>query len=251
MVFADGKYQKRTDSLAVETSLAIIVNGEPAYYCMRMPGMDRELAMGLCFGDGRIRSSHDVRDIQQRDDSTVIMDIIDTGRRNSDEIKIIRSSSGVIAKEPDLIPSFSETADPLPARFTSRKIFDLQDDFSSRQKIFRETGAAHAAALYDEGGRPQAFAEDVGRHNAYDKCIGKLLLEKKLHQAVYCILSSRLSYEMVLKSARAGIRITAGASAPTGLAVDLARRKGLTLVGFLRTGRFNVYSGEWRVDTSL
>jgi FdhD protein len=250
MVFTDGHYQKKTDVLAVESSLAVVVNGVPAYYCMRMPGMDRELALGICFSDGRMRSSDDLKNVHQHDDSTVIIEITDHGADNSDELKIIRSSAGVIAKEPDSIPAFSEDADPLATKFTSRWLFDLHDDFSSRQKIFKDTGAAHAAALYDEEGRPMAYAEDVGRHNALDKCIGKLLLEKRLHQAVYCILSSRLSYEMVMKTARAGIRVTAGASAPTALAVELARSKGLTLIGFLRNGRFNVYSGEWRVNTS-
>ncbi len=251
MAFADGTYQTRTDVLAVESSLAVIVNGEPAYYCMRMPGMDRELALGLCFSDGRIRFADDLRSVQQQNDSTIAIDINDTGGKHSDEIKIIRSSAGIIARDRDSIPSFTETGDPLTIRFTSQRIFDLQDDFASRQKIFKETGATHAAALYNEGGLPMVFAEDVGRHNALDKCIGKLLLEKRLYEAVYCILSSRLSYEMVMKTARAGIRVTAGASAPTGFAVDLARSKGLTLIGFLRNGRFNVYSAEWRVDTSL
>ncbi len=212
--------------------------------------MDRELALGICFSGGRIHSSHDLKSIHQQDDSTVLIEIIDRGADNSDELKIIRSSAGVIAKEPDSIPAFSESADPLTIRFTSRKIFDLQNDFLSHQAIYKETGATHAAALYDEAGMLLAYAEDVGRHNALDKCIGKLLLGKRLHQAVYCILSSRLSYEMVMKTARAGIRVTAGASAPTGLAVELARSKGLTLIGFLRNGRFNVYSGEWRIDTS-
>jgi FdhD protein len=251
MAFADGAYTTITDVIAVESSLAVIVNGEPAYYCMRMPGMDRELALGLCYSDGRIRSSDDLKSVQQQNNSTVTIDINDTGMNNSDEIKIIRSSAGIIAKNQDSIPVLSEAADHLSIRFTSRRLFDLQNDFSARQKIFKETGATHAAALYDEEGLALVFAEDVGRHNALDKCIGKLLLEKRLHQAVYCILSSRLSYEMVMKTARAGIRVTAGASAPTGFAVDLAKSKGLTLIGFLRTGRFNVYSGEWRVDTSL
>ncbi|HOT45607.1 MAG TPA: formate dehydrogenase accessory sulfurtransferase FdhD [Spirochaetota bacterium] len=251
MAFTDGAYRTRTDTLAVESSLSIVINGKTAYYCMRTPGMDRELALGLCFSNGRIRSADDLKNLDQPDGSTVAMDIPGSPAGTSDEIGIIRSSAGIVSKDRDSIPSFSETGDLHDIRFNSRMLFNLQEDFSSRQNIFRETGATHAAAFYDEGGLPLAFAEDVGRHNALDKCIGKLLLERGLSRAVFCILSSRLSYEMVMKAARAGIRVTAGASAPTAFAVDFARSKGLTLVGFLRTGRFNVYSGQWRVDTSV
>lgn len=250
MAYTDGTYRTRTDTLAVESSLSILINGKTAYYCMRTPGMDRELALGLCFSNGRIHSADDLKNLRQPDNSTVAMEIPAPSADNSDEIGLIRSSAGLIPKDRDHLPSFPETGGPHDIRFTSRTLFDLQKDFSSRQNIFRETGATHAAAFYDEGGQPLVFAEDIGRHNALDKCIGKLLLEKGLSRAVYCILSSRLSYEMVMKAARAGIRVTAGASAPTAFAVDIARTRGMTLVGFLRTGRFNVYSGEWRVDTS-
>jgi FdhD protein len=250
LAFTDGTYRSLTDTLAVESSLVIIINGKTAYYCMRTPGMDRELALGICFSNGRISSADDVKNLDQPDGSTVAINIPGSPEGISDEIGIIRSSAGIVSKDGDSIPSCSGTGGPHDVRFTSRMLFDLQKDFSSRQKIYIETGATHAAAFYDEGGQLLVFSEDIGRHNALDKCIGKLILEKALCRAVYCILSSRLSYEMVMKAARAGIRVTAGASAPTAFAVDLARDKGLTLVGFLRTGRFNVYSGEWRVDTS-
>ena len=210
---------------------------------MRMPGMDRELSAGLCFSDGTINSSENIQSIDQQDESTVRVLLDDTGRKNCDELKIIRSSSGTIASA-----EVQVRADEDNVKFNAQMLFDMQNDFFSRQDVYNDTGATHAAGLYDVSGSGIAYAEDVGRHNAMDKCIGKLLIEKRLNEAAYCILSSRLSYEMVMKGARAGIAVIAGVSAPTAFAVKLARTRGITLAGFLRNGRFNIYSGDWRIN---
>jgi FdhD protein len=243
LVFSDGRFVTRTETLAVESNLTVIVNGKPAYYCMRMPGMDRELAAGLCFNDGTISSAADILSIEQQEESIVQIALNDSGCKNSDEIKIIRSSAGVIASDESRIQD-----DERKVRCSSQLLFDLQNDFFSRQNVYNETGATHAAGIYDISGSGMAYAEDVGRHNALDKCVGRLLVDKKLDDAVYCMLSSRLSYEMVMKGARAGFSVIAGVSAPTSFAVKVARSKGITLIGFLRNGRFNVYSGEWRIN---
>ena len=247
LVYSSGEYKPRTDTLAVESSLAVIVNGRPLYYCMRTPGMDRELAVGLCFNDGRIKSQADIKSIIQEDESTVRIDISAEGKSGCDEIKIIRSSAGVICNDSDSIHYMEEGKDHKQVTFSAGELFKFQDDFISRQKIYTETGATHAAGIYDARGSNLVYAEDVGRHNALDKCIGSLFVSGKLKEAVYCILSSRLSYEMVIKSARAGFRVVAGVSAPTSFAVELAESKGMTLIGYLRGQRFNVYSGEGRI----
>ncbi|HPS56925.1 MAG TPA: formate dehydrogenase accessory sulfurtransferase FdhD [Spirochaetota bacterium] len=231
------------DTLAVESNLTVIVNGKPVYYCMRMPGMDRELAAGLCFNDGTICSPENIISIEQQDESTVSIALNDSGCKNSDEIRIIRSSAGVLASDDSRVLD-----DARNVRCSARFLFDMQNDFFSRQNVYNETGATHAAGIYDISGSSMAYAEDVGRHNALDKCVGKLLIDNKLEDAVFCMLSSRLSYEMVMKGARAGVAVIAGVSAPTSFAVKLARGKGITLVGFLRNGRFNVYSGDWRIN---
>ena len=210
--------------------------------------MERELALGLCFSDGRINSFDDVKTIEQPDDSAVRIMTGDSRESSHNEIKIIRSSSGIIKELNEAIPCVTAEDDMSGIHFSARLLAGLQDDFYSRQKIFVETGATHAAAVYDINGKLVAFAEDVGRHNALDKCIGTLLVERRMKEAVFCMLSSRLSYEMVMKADRAGFPVVAGASAPTGYAVTLARQMGITLAGFLRKGRFNLYSGEWRVD---
>ena len=212
---------------------------------MRTPGMDRELAAGLCFNDGTISSPENIISIDQQDESTVQIKLADAGCKNSDEIRIIRSSTGVIASDDSRVQG-----DERNVRFSAQFLFDMQNDFFSRQRVYSETGATHAAGIYDMAGSGMAYAEDVGRHNALDKCVGGLLIGNRLHDAVYCMLSSRLSYEMVIMGARAGVAVIAGVSAPTSFAVKLARSKGITLIGFLRNGGFNVYSGEWRIDVT-
>lgn len=111
----------------------------------------------------------------------------------------------------------------------------------SRQKLFCIIGATHSVAVYDVNMRLLSFAEDVGRHNAMDKCIGKLLIENKNNAAFIAILSSRLSYEMIMKACVLGLQIIAGVSALTSLAFEIAKNSNLTLIGFLRHENFNMY----------
>ena len=245
VAYSEGNYLERTDTLAVEALLTVIVNGNPRFYCMRTPGMDTELAAGLCFNDSLITSGPDIIDIIQESDSVVRMNIPGVVKGGSDEIKIIRSSSGVIAGNSD--STYDKNQDDF-IRITADELFAMQNDFFTHQKIYSETGATHAAGIYNAERKLLVYAEDVGRHNALDKCIGSLLLSGEMDGAVFGLLSSRLSYEMVLKAARAGLQVVAGVSAPTAFAVKLARSRGITLAGYLRSGRFNVYSGEWRFN---
>lgn len=245
---ADGIFSERDDDLVIESPLEIKVNGRPIYYCMRMPGMDKELAAGLCYNDGRLLKESDLIGAAQPDNNVVEIEMNESAVPGSEEMKIIRSSSGVIRKGQDLLSASAGGGDADNFTFTAEIIFNLQNDFFTRQEVFERTGATHAAALYGRGGEFLIFAEDVGRHNALDKCVGRLLLQKSIDKAYFCILSSRLSYEMVMKGSRSGALVIAGVSAPTSLAVDLAREKGVTLVGFLRKNRFNIYSGEQRVQ---
>jgi len=123
----------------------------------------------------------------------------------------------------------------------------LGDRLHESQRLFKPTGGTHAAALFDAGLDLLSAAEDVGRHNALDKAIGRLLLERRLSDARVAVLSGRCSFEMMQKAARAGIPIVASVSAPTALAIACAKRTGITLVGFLRRETMTIYAGGERI----
>ncbi|MDH4179768.1 MAG: formate dehydrogenase accessory sulfurtransferase FdhD, partial [Armatimonadota bacterium] len=126
-------------------------------------------------------------------------------------------------------------------RVSVRELLALGRRLEEAQQYFRPTGGTHAAGLFDASGELVSFAEDVGRHNALDKAIGRLLLQDRLEEARVAVLSGRCSFEMVQKSARGGIPVVAGVSAPTSLALALAERAGITLIGFLREETLTIY----------
>jgi FdhD protein len=130
---------------------------------------------------------------------------------------------------------------------TFPQLAKLQEMLVEGQQIFRNTGGTHAAGIFDRHGTLLAHSEDIGRHNALDKAIGKILLARKTDEAKILILSSRLSYEMVTKAARLGIEIITGVSSVTSLAIDLAQSVEMTLIGFLREKRGNIYTCSERI----
>jgi FdhD protein len=123
----------------------------------------------------------------------------------------------------------------------------VQEEMRRRQQIFAQTGGTHAAAIFNRQGNVVAFAEDIGRHNALDKCIGQCLLAGEPTAGCGAALSGRLSLEMVVKAARAGIEIIAAVSAPSSLAVDAATHCGITLCGFVREDRLTAFSHPARI----
>lgn len=130
---------------------------------------------------------------------------------------------------------------------STHTIVAMAEDMLNRQEIFRATGAAHAAAIFDRAGNILAFAEDIGRHNALDKVIGKLLLAGRSAEGLAAMLSGRVSFELVAKAAIAGIELIAAVSAPSSLAVDVAERCNMTLCGFVRGERITVYTHPDRI----
>ncbi len=243
-------YAQVSDNIAVESPLEVLVNGKKKFICMRMPGMDKELAAGICYNSGLVEFPEDIKKVSIVDENKIDIQAENIRNFREDEIEIIRSSSGVLpdSEKMDKSSICGEKDDPV---FSEKMLFMMQSDFFSRQKIFNKTGATHGAALYDIDGSLLVFAEDVGRHNALDKCTGWLVLNGKLGKAFFCMLSSRLSYEMVVKGVKSGVSVIAGVSAPTSLAVDIARERDITLAGFVRGNRFNIYAGEWRFRKNL
>ena len=265
LAYEGGKSVKRVDSVAAEEPLEIrlLLGGETRtiVITMRTPGADFELATGFLFGEGVISSGADVAAISCSVDRTV-----DEEQRYN--IVNVRLATGV---QPDLRPLerhfFTSSAcgvcgkaalealairrEPLGGELIvdPELLLGLPDKLRSAQGVFDATGGLHAAGLFDPDGGLVALREDVGRHNALDKLIGWSLLHGRmpLSESVL-VVSGRASFELLQKALVAGLPIVCAVSAPSSLAVAVAKEFGMTLVGFLRDNRFNIYAGQSRLD---
>jgi FdhD protein len=259
--------QRRFDRLATEEPLEIRMRaGEQqrtVAITMRTPGADFELAAGFLFNEGVLAALDDLRGITY----CVDRDVAEEQRYNIVNVDLhgselppldalerhfaITSACGVCGKanidalrDRGLIPVKSDM------RIDAALIASLPDRLVSAQRVFATTGGLHAAALFDAAGNLIAVREDVGRHNALDKLIGWALMNGKLPLNDHiALLSGRASYELLQKAISAGIPIVCAVSAPSSLAVDLARDFNVTLTGFLRGQRFNVYAIPERIST--
>ncbi len=251
--YRDRSVRVTDDAVCVEEPLEITIDDEPYYLTMRMPGEDIFLALGLCLTEGGISSLDDVLSVGHCIDSANRVNVyLSPGRQRPaaparKRDGIVHASCRICGKEllSDICTSLATSEKTIHMRLA--QLFDMRKAMESHQPVFRATGGTHGAALFDGEGRGLAFSEDVGRHNALDKVIGRVLFEKSRQKAKAAVLSSRLSYEMVQKAARLGVEIIAGASAPTSLAIDLARGLDITLIGFLRSGSANIYTHPERI----
>jgi FdhD protein len=233
------------DAVAVEEPLEIRVAGEPVAVTMRTPGHDDELALGFLYGERLIDRPWDVG--LTDDLAANAVDVKGTLRRPVDQRRFYTTSScGVCGK--GAIDEIAVDAPRLPlGPVLSRELLaDLPNRLT--QPGFELTGGLHATGLFAADGELRLVREDVGRHNAMDKVVGHALLEGllPLHGHVLCV-SGRLAFELVQKAAVAGAPVLVGVGAPTSLAVQLADELGMTLCGFAREGRLNVYAGSDRV----
>jgi len=242
----------------LEIRLGSTENHRPVAITMRTPGHDIELALGFLFTEGILRSREDIVGAHPCGTGGNTVRIEVSPRASVDWARLQRhfyatSSCGVCGKssldalEVKGLASLSGhnlCIDP-------KLIVELPARLRAHQEVFDQTGGLHAAALFDASGTLHAVREDVGRHNAVDKLIGAEFLEGRLPLSERILfLSGRASFELVQKALVAGIPFIAAVGAPSSLAVDLARRFDITLLGFVREGRFNVYQGEKRVKTS-
>jgi FdhD protein len=234
------------DEVPVEEPLEIRVGGEALAVTMRTPGHDEELALGFLLGEGLIGGPRPAGP-----PADLAANTIEVGgplaRRPESRRFYATSSCGICGKGAlEEVMLDAPPAAPGP-RVARPALAALPDRL--RQPTFERTGGLHATGLFDATGSLLVAREDVGRHNAMDKVVGRALLDGMLplHGRVLCV-SGRLSFELVQKAAMAGAPILVGVGAPTSLAVALATDLGLTLAGFARAGRVNVYAGEDRVD---
>ena len=222
---------------------------------MRTPGHDIELAAGFLFTEGIIKRAADILFVEQeRPDNNKLLfalqENVVPGIQKGERNFYTTSSCGVCGKSSiDAIKTVSFYKDEKQyCRLKAEMFYELQDNLKSRQPVFETTGGIHASALFDLEGNFIMAREDVGRHNALDKLIGASLLNDELPLTdTVLLLSGRASFELIQKASMAGIKIVAAVGAPSSLAVDLAKESDITLLGFLRDERFNVYSCEDRI----
>jgi FdhD protein len=230
---------------------------------MRTPGNDAELAAGFLYSEGLIRGLHEIIGFAPGNDpdglpSDNVLEVraapgVDLAQRLRDEGYsrqfAVNASCGVCGK--NSVAAACATLPPLPdgaLRLEPDTLSAMPDRLRAGQQVFQYTGGLHAAGLFDSSGKLLGLREDVGRHNAVDKLIGRALLDGELPLAERVLLvSGRLSFEIVLKALAAGIPLIAAVSAPSSLAVDLALAGNITLVGFLRGASFNIYTHPWRM----
>lgn len=231
---------------------------------MRTPGNDDELALGFLFTEGVIESPDQVIEVWHRGPpvpgdpdlrNVIRVDLADDTGVDLDRLSrhfYTTSSCGVCGKASlDALRTHSRYSSAISSStFTiaSNALLELPAKLAGEQELFGQTGGLHASALFDRGGEVSLVREDVGRHNAMDKLIGRVFRDEALPASDYgIIVSGRTSFELVQKAAMAGVPVVAAVGAPSSLAVDVAQEFDMTLVGFLRDKRFNVYSGSGRI----
>jgi FdhD protein len=229
----------------------------PLAVTMRTPGADFELAAGFLFAEGIVAAKDDVAAISyctEAEQRYNVVNVVLAAEVDFDPAAPVRpflssSACGVCGKasiEAAMAPGCPSVSSDVTV--DAETLLSLPAKLREAQAVFERTGGLHAAALFTAAGELVRLREDVGRHNALDKLVGASLLGGELPLDRHVVLvSGRLSFELVQKAARAGVAVLAGVSAPSSLAVQMARAAGMTLVGFLREARFNVYAGGARI----
>ncbi len=255
--------RSRSDQLATEEPLEIrlVSPQRTVAVTMRTPGADFELAAGFLYSEGVIRSREDI----QRISYCVDPDVDGEQRYNIVNVELkeglsvdlqplerhffTTSACGVCGKASlEALRLREYPVIPKGLEVSAEVIYSLPEQLRNAQRVFSTTGGLHAAALFDAQGQLLSVREDVGRHNALDKLVGWAVLSDQLPFSDRIVLvSGRPSFEILQKSLAAGVPIVCAVSAPSSLAVELAREFGITLIGFLRGERFNVYAGRERL----
>ncbi|MGW2779955.1 formate dehydrogenase accessory sulfurtransferase FdhD [Streptomyces populi] len=264
----DGAVSTRPDTLVAEEPLEIRLNGRPLAITMRTPGDDFALAAGFLVSEGVLGRADELQNIVYCAGATV-------DGSNSYNVVDVRTAPGVVVPDITLERNVYTTSScglcgkasldavrtttrwtiddtqggtAPPVRLEPDLLASLPERLRAAQRVFDRTGGLHAAALFTEEGELVDIREDVGRHNAVDKLVGRALQDGTLPLSrTVLLVSGRASFELAQKAVMAGIPMLAAVSAPSSLAVDLAAETGLTLVGFLRGSNMNVYAGEHRV----
>jgi FdhD protein len=247
-----GELEYLPDELTIEEPLEIRVGRKSVAITMRTPGHDEELAAGFLFSEGIVRSREQIARVSADTDNRVIVELADGVKLKLNSTKrfgTISSSCGLCGKTS--IDAIRQNFPPIRStdiRVDIETLLSLPETLRNAQSDFARTGGIHAAGIFDVDGKLKIASEDIGRHNAVDKSIGRAFLDGLLPlETRVLVVSGRASFEIMQKALAAGIPIVAGVSAPSSLAVDFARESNQTLVGFLRPPSFNIYSHVERV----
>jgi FdhD protein len=242
------------DNLAVEEPLEIRVGSTSLSVTMRTPGHDFELAAGFLFAENIISGASQILGMTSSQPNVVAVELSPDAAIEPPKSQrgfVMTSACGLCGKESleSLAVNRCPVLPPDGLQIDAGVLHRLPQELRRQQNIFESTGGLHAAALFNTQGELDSLREDVGRHNAVDKLVGHALLRYRtpLHDSVM-LVSGRASFELVQKAAMAGIPLLAAVGAPSSLAVATAERCRMTLIGFLRNGGFNVYSGSVRVS---
>jgi FdhD protein len=242
---------RRAESVIVEDTLTLEIEGVGSYTLMCTPGNELPLAAGFALTEGLLSSGDDLLTLRRcREDTRIVrMRLREPARvRVTGRNLIVASSCGLCGTQQPVaemlaeLPRVGESLLVPVARLRS-----VLESLRSRQELFHRTGGAHAAGLFAAEGELVAFAEDLGRHNALDKAIGQCVLSGRAAAGLGAALSGRVSFELVAKCARAGLELVAAVSAPSSLALQAAECCGLTLCGFVRESRVTVYTQASRI----
>ncbi len=260
VVRVDGERStQRSDLLATEEPLEIRVDGRSLAVTMRTPGADFELAVGFLHGEGVLHSADDVASVRycvdaaEQQYNVVTVDLAPGVPPPASALvrSVVTTSACGVCGTASLEALHERGVAPLaPGPIVSADVLRaLPKRLAAQQPVFDRTGGLHAAALFTAAGELLVAREDVGRHNAVDKVVGWALLQNRLPlSGALLVVSGRAGFEIAQKAIAAGVPLVAAVSAPSSLAVSVARDFGLTLVGFLRGARFSVYAGDERVS---
>jgi FdhD protein len=260
--------ESKPDLVVAEEPLEIRIGHGPAdnrqqfslSVTMRTPGNDEELCLGFLYTEGIINSMEAVISVKYCEDlgrvagmenlmRVELKPFVEISKEQFKRNFYTTSSCGVCGKAS--IDSIKVSCNPLSGasiQVDKELLFALPAKLRAAQLVFKHTGGLHASGLFDVQGELIAHHEDVGRHNALDKLVGsRLMTDMTIFPRSILVLSGRISFELVQKALRAGIQVIAAVGAPSSLAVDLAEEFGMTLVGFLKGDRFNIYTGKERV----
>jgi FdhD protein len=265
LIYNHDIFELKEDNVAVEEPLEIKLTDTQDFpinlaVTMRTPGNDLELVAGFLFSEGIIKNVEDIEKFEYEKDvfgienkNSVIIKIKANAEINLDKIKrniLTTSSCGICSSV--YVDQIFKRIERLPKgdfKVNKDLVLELPNFLNTYQSIFSKTGSVHASALFDKKGNLICIMEDVGRHNAMDKLVGKMLIERKIPLDDCIVLfSGRASFELVQKSILAGIPFIVAIGAPSSLAIELAKIFNVTLIGFLRNKKFNVYSGFHRLE---